>query len=173
METPKNTIKGLANNIVITETEENLNKYFGNINEIEKHLVTIDLPYPMRLSWDLNTTTKRLTVNKAVADSVVRVLTKVLNYYGYEKIKELGLDILGGAFNKRKKRGGNTWSVHAWGIAIDFNPDKNRLKWGKNKAEFAKPIYKKWWEFWYNEGWYSLGIEKNYDYMHVQKVKPI
>ena len=32
-----------------------------------------------------------------------------------------------GCFNVRMKRGGNTWSLHSWGIAVDVNAAENPL----------------------------------------------
>jgi hypothetical protein len=68
-------------------------------------------------------------------------------------------------------RGGSSWSVHSFGAAIDFLPDENQLKWGKDKASLARPEYEAFWEIWENEGWMSLGRRKNYDWMHVQATK--
>lgn len=43
----------------------------------------------------------------------------------FEEIKARGLSgeikSFDGTFNPRKKRGGSTWSTHAWGIAVDIN----------------------------------------------------
>ena len=95
------------------------------------------------------------------------VLERVQDHYG-DQISELGLDMWGGCYNKRKMRGGSRWSTHSWGIAIDWDPSRNQLKWKANQANFAKPEYDIWWKLWEDEGFTSLGRAKNYDYMHVQ-----
>ena len=68
-------------------------------------------------------------------------------------------------------RGGSAWSIHSWGAAVDLDPDNNQLRWGKNKASFAKPAYENFWKIVENEGWVSLGRERNYDWMHFQAAK--
>jgi hypothetical protein len=64
-------------------------------------------------------------------------------------------------------RGGNAWSMHSWGIAFDFDPDRNQLKWGRDKAAFGRPEYGKWFELW-EEGAISLGRARNFDWMQTQ-----
>lgn len=147
------------------ETTESLMEYYGNVGENQTR---ITLPYPMRLAWNTSQTVKTQNVHKKVADSAVRVLTRVLNHYGIEQIKELGLDLYAGGLNVRKITGGNRYSTHSWGCAFDFDSANNKLKWNSSKARFAKPIYNKWWEIWEEEGWYSLGRQKDYDWMHIQ-----
>lgn len=134
-------------------------------------LVKLQLPYPLRLSWDLSTSVNSFSCHLKVHDSLKRVLTNVLNHYGIEKIRELRLDLWGGCYNERPIRGGTKWSMHSWGIAVDFDPDHNKLDWGRDKAAFARPDYDKWWQFWEEEGWVSLGRERNFDWMHVQAAK--
>jgi hypothetical protein len=138
----------------------------GNAN-----LVSVTLPYPMIIAWDTSKKVTKITAHKKVKDSLVRVLTKVLQHYGPAEIKRLKLDYFGGCFNYRVMRGGTSLSTHSWGIALDFDPQNNQLKWGRDKATFARPEYNKWWEFWEEEGWVSLGRERNYDWMHVQAAK--
>jgi hypothetical protein len=58
--------------------------------------------------------------------------------------------------------------MHSWGIAFDFDANRNQLRWGKDKAAFGKPAYKAWFEAWESEGAISLGRERNYDFMHTQ-----
>ena len=131
-------------------------------------LIRLTFPYEMKLAWSPYSTVRSTRVHEKVADSTERVLKKVLNHYGEAKIDELKLNSFGGCYNKRPIRGGTKWSMHSWGVAFDFDPGRNRLKWGRDKAVFAKPEYDAWWSFWEEEGWVSLGRERNFDWMHVQ-----
>ncbi len=150
------------------QNEVDLVNFYGAVGENQKRLL---LPYPHRLSWDKRKIVKSFFCNETIHESLSRVLTKVLETYGIEKIKELNLDLWGGCLNVRRIRGGNKWSTHSWGIAIDYNPDENQLKWGRGKAAFAKAQYDDWWGIWEEEGWVSLGRTKNYDWMHIQAAK--
>jgi hypothetical protein len=58
--------------------------------------------------------------------------------------------------------------MHSWGIAFDFDPDHNQLKWDHTRASFARPEYKKWLDLWEEEGAVSLGRARDYDWMHIQ-----
>lgn len=126
------------------------------------------LPYPMVLEWDNKVKIKSFDCHVKVKDSMERIWQKVLDAYGYEKIRELRLDQWAGCLNVRKMRGGSSWSMHSWGIAVDMDSDNNQLRWTKDRSEFAKPAYKKYWECVYSEGAISLGIERNFDWMHFQ-----
>jgi len=147
-----------------------LKSFYG---EVGKHQKRFQLPYPHKLSWDKRHIVNSFFCHEKVHESLDKVLTAVLNHYGIVEIKRLGLDIWGGCLNVRKKRGGTNWSTHSWGIALDYNPEQNALRWGRDRAVFAKPEYNKWWEIWEKEGWVSLGREKNYDWMHIQAAKII
>lgn len=150
------------------QDEASINNFYG---EVGKNQVRLQLPYPHRLSWDKRKIVNSIFCNQKVHDSLSRILIKVLNHYGIDEIKRLRLDLWGGCLNVRKMRGGSKWSTHSWGIAMDYDPDNNRLKLGREKASFAKPEYDKWWQFWEEEGWTSLGRTKNYDWMHIQATK--
>jgi hypothetical protein len=134
-------------------------------------LVKIQLPYPHRLAWDPKTVVNTFSCHQKVHDSLKRVLTNVLNHYGLPRIQELRLDLWGGCYNERPIRGGTKWSMHSWAIAIDYDPAHNKLEWGRDKASFAHPDYDAWWRFWEEEGWVSLGRDRNFDWMHVQAAK--
>lgn len=134
----------------------------------EGYLVTIQLPYPMRIAWDTDTSVNRMRCHKLVADKFLAVFNEIHRVYGYAKIKELGIDLFGGCFNFRKMRGGNDWSRHSWGVAIDLHPSKNQLKTPWSKALFSKPEYKPMLDVFYKHGFFSLGKEKGYDAMHFE-----
>jgi len=140
--------------------------FYGPVGD--SNLVRITFPYQMKLAWAPYSKVTSTLVHKKVAESAVRVLEKVLAHYGETKIAELKLNVFGGCYNKRPIRGGTKWSMHSWGVAFDFDPSRNQLKWGSDKASFAGPQYDAWWQFWEDEGWTSLGRERNFDWMHVQ-----
>lgn len=151
------------------KTSNDFFKKFGVPNQTGAgYLTTIDLLYPMRLAWDRNHTVTRISCHKAIAEPLKAVFNDILNEYGYERIKQLGIDLFGGCFNYRAMRGGSSWSVHAWGLAIDLDPDRNRLKETSGTARFARPEYKPMIDIFYKHGFISLGREKNYDWMHFQ-----
>lgn len=145
---------------------------FGKPNQQGSYLTTIDLPYPMRLAWDKETKVKKMRCHKLVAQNFHNVFTDLLEHYGYEKIVELGIDLFGGCFAFRAMRGGSEWSRHAFGIAIDLDPDRNKLHETAATARFARPEYKPMIDIFYKNGFLSLGVEKNYDWMHFE-IKPI
>lgn len=149
-------------------TKELISKY-GKPNVTGSgYLVTIKLPYPMRLAWDLDTKITKMSCHKLVADNFTGVFNDLLSHYGYEKIVELGIDLFGGTFNFRKMRGGSEWSRHSWGVAIDLDPARNLLKETSKTARFARPEYKPMIDIFYKWGFVGLGKEKNYDWMHFE-----
>ena len=142
---------------------------YGKPNETGKgYLVTIKLPYPMRLSWAKDTKVSKMSCHKLVADKFLAVFNDLLDHYGYDKIVELGIDLFGGCFNYRKMRGGNDFSRHSWGLAVDLDPERNKLKETSRTARFARPEYKPMIDIFYKHGFVSLGIERNYDWMHFE-----
>lgn len=132
------------------------------------YLITINLPYPMRLAWDADKSVNKISCHKDMAPALLAVFRDLLTFYGYEKIKELGIDLYGGCFAFRNMRGGSEWSVHAWGLAIDLDPARNKLKETARTARFARPEYKPMIDIFYKHGFIGLGREKNYDWMHFQ-----
>lgn len=135
------------------------------------NLVRLKLPYKMVLAWDTSKVITGFSINRLCAESANRVLIKVLEHYGPKEIHRLGLDLFSGCYNNRRKRGGRSLSTHAYGAAIDFDSEHNQFRWNSSQARFARSEYDKWWQFWEEEGWISLGRERNYDWMHVQAVR--
>jgi len=125
----------------------------------------------MRLAWAKDQIVTRITLHAKVIESAGRAFEAIASAYGPVKRAELGLDLFGGSLNVRRMRGGSAWSMHAWGIAIDFDPERNQLNWGRGKARLAQPDADAFWAAWEREGWVSLGRARNFDWMHVQAAR--
>lgn len=149
-------------------TDKEIIDHYGQPGD-SSNLTVVTLPYPMRIAWDLNVTVNKMQCHEKVAASFLAVLNDLLLHYGYDKIKELGIDLFGGCVNVRTMRGSKTkWSRHAWGIAIDLDPARNKLKEKKTTARFARPEYKPMIDIFYKHGFISYGVERDYDWMHFE-----
>lgn len=136
-------------------------------------LVQVPSPWPFRIAWNLSQTRSFLWAHERTAPSVSRILSRIHHHYGQQRIRDLRLDIFSGDYAPRRMRGSQTrWSMHAWGIAYDFDDSENRLHWGADRARLARPEYHPFWDIWESEGWVSLGRARNYDWMHVQAARP-
>jgi hypothetical protein len=142
--------------------------FYGPVGENQTR---IDLPYEMYLAWDTKAKVKRITCNEKCSKSLYTIFEQTLKTYGIKDIQKLKLNSFGGCLNVRKMRGGSAWSIHSWGAAVDLDPDRNLLKWGKDRATFAKKEYDAFWKIVESEGWVSLGRAKGYDYMHFQAAR--
>lgn len=150
-------------------TDEQIIKKYGVPNKTGKgYLTKITLPYPMYLNWQTKTYIKSFECHKLVADKFLAVFNDILAHYGLDRIKELQLDDFGGCFNYRLMRGGTKLSRHAWGIAIDLDPDRNLLRETKKTARFARPEYKPMIDIFYKHGFINYGVEYDYDFMHFE-----
>lgn len=149
-------------------TKEVIAKYGKPDADGSDYLVKLDLPYPMRLSWDKKTTVSRIFCHRLVHDKLKAIFEEIIAHYGMKEIQRLGIDLFGGCFAFRKMRGGSDYSKHCWGIAIDLDPVRNGLKTTWAKAQFSKPEYAPMIEIFYKHGYVNLGKEKNYDAMHFE-----
>lgn len=133
--------------------------------------VSLYLPYAMRLAWDRLVVVNKITINKRCADSAQRALERIAKEYTALQRQSLGLDLFGGCYNNRPMRGGTQLSMHAFACAIDFDPERNQLKWGADHARLAQKDCEAFWAAWEEEGWVSLGRTRNFDWMHVQAAR--
>lgn len=148
-------------------TEQQIRAKYG---EPGTNIVSMVLPYPMRIAWDLKSTVTTMQCHKLMVVKFTAVFNDLLAHYGLQELQRLGIDIFGGCYNFRKMRGGKSWSKHSWGIAIDLDPVRNGLKTTWKKAQFSKPEYAPMIEIFYKHGFFSLGKEKNYDAMHFEVI---
>ena len=150
-------------------TTEEIIEHFGKPNEKgEPYITTIELPYPMRLAWDLNTTIRKMRCHKLIAQPLLNVFNELLATYGLDAIKRLEIDLFGGCFVYRAMRGGKQLSRHSWGIAIDLSPAKNDLKTPFDKSQFGGAGYMHLHEIFEKHGFLNYGKVKNYDSMHFE-----
>jgi hypothetical protein len=131
-------------------------------------LVKVAAPYLLKISFLPGEHRSFLWAHRKVADSLGSVLERVKNHYGLDEVDRLGLNVFGGDHVDRQMTGAARWSMHAWAIAYDFDPDNNAYRMSRNRARFAHPAYDDWWRFWREEGWFALGPELDFDFMHVQ-----
>lgn len=130
-----------------------------------------EMPFPMKIAWDLSKNLKHFTCNEKIQKPLERIFQKTLDHYGLEEIVQLRLDRFGGCYSNRKMRGGKKLSTHACAAAVDIDPERNQLKWGNKLALLDDPAYDKFWSFVEAEGGVSLGRQRNYDWMHFQFVR--
>jgi hypothetical protein len=102
--------------------------------------------------------------------------TPIISHRCHKKVKESLERVLAniepasydGCFNFRKRRGGSSLSVHAWGAAIDINAatNGNSTHW-PTKATMSFDVM----EAFAREGWMSAGAFWSRDAMHHQATK--
>lgn len=126
------------------------------------------LPFPMLLAWNKQQVIRRFFCHEKLARPFTDIFRHAVKHYGQADIERLNLNIYGGCFNHRKKRGGNTLSTHAYGAALDLNPAKNQLRWGADRAQFAHPDYEPFWNIVMAHGGTPAGYAWGADWMHFQ-----
>ena len=104
-----------------------------------------------------------ISVNRACADSLLRILTKIAG----SKFAGI-LAQFGGVYANRPMRGGSLPSLHARGAAIDLAPDTNGLHahW-PTRATMPIEIM----EMFAEEGWLAAGAFWGRDAMHFQSTR--
>jgi peptidoglycan hydrolase-like protein with peptidoglycan-binding domain len=142
--------------------------FYGAVGQNQ---TSIEIPFDMFLAWDKGTRIRKMTLHQKVAPSAQKVLQRVSGLYSAAERKALGLDLFGGSLNVRKMRGGSAYSMHSWGIAIDFDPERNGLYTNKPAARLSHPDAVPFWVAWESEGWLSLGRARDMDWMHIQAAR--
>lgn len=136
--------------------------------EIEHQLEYADAPYKLRIDYDLSKTRNRLRLHSKCIDSAIAAMENIAKAYSPTERVAYGIDRFAGDYFHRKMRGGDSWSMHAYGCAIDFYAAPNGLTTRCPQALFCKPEYKTFFDIWESHGWVSLGRAIGRDWMHVQ-----
>lgn len=145
--------------------QKDVGAFYGKPGERQTRII---LPYPMKLAWNKSQTVTKMTLHERVADSAQEAFQEVADTYSMDEIQSLGLDLFGGSLNVRRMRGGTKFSMHSWGIAIDFDPERNGLRTRAPHARLSHSDALPFWQAWEKRGWVSLGRARNFDWMHVQ-----
>lgn len=155
-------------------------------NWYKKHMIRINLPYPMRVAWDPSSTVTSVLVHEYAQDLVyilkdiqlnARVMVKAewmkthsslptsaeIDTMTMAFLRKHGLDLFGGTYNHRLKRGGSSLSAHAYGCAIDIDPARNGMGVKKfTMPEWVLQVFEAY-------GWTCGARWKSPDAMHFQK----
>jgi hypothetical protein len=142
--------------------------FYGPAGGFECTAGKVRPPIPFVLDWDRGAKVNVFSCHRKVEKPLNEIFKEAVAHYGESRFVELRLNSFGGCFNVRKMRGGDRMSMHSWGIAIDLDPSRNQLSWGRGKASFSRPEYEPFWKIVESKGGVSLGRTKNFDWMHFQ-----
>ena len=119
----------------------------------DDNLAWVTPPFAMTLAWDVTKTVSRIRIHKLVAPSLARVLGVIWARFGCsnEAIQQARMHLYGGAYNFRMMRGSTKLSMHAYGCAIDHDPEGNPLgrAWRPNAGMLPKEVI----DAYEGEGW--------------------
>ena len=132
-----------------------LKKYGDPWSNESKFMMMWDVP----TNFEHGAIPKRIYCNRDMVDPL---------YLAFKYINERGLadqvKTYDGCFNRRKKRGGTSLSLHSWGIAIDINAAWNGF--GKTPTMSAELV-----KCFTDAGFDWGGVWKKPDGMHFQLAK--
>lgn len=149
--------------------QQNVVAFYGQPGiEIEHQLEYADAPYKLRIDYDLSKTRNRLRLHSKCIESAILAMEDIAKEYSATERVAYGIDRFAGDYFHRKMRGGTSWSMHAYGCAIDWYAAPNGLTTRCPQALFCKPEYKTFFDIWESHGWVSLGRAIGRDWMHVQ-----
>lgn len=126
------------------------------------------LPFPFKIDWSDVQQVTTFRCHEKVADPLTAIFADAARHFGEAEFRRLRLDRWGGCFNYRKMRGGEALSTHAYGVAVDLDPSRNQLRWGADRAAFARPEYAPWWRIVMAHGAVPAGFAWGKDWMHFQ-----
>ncbi len=104
---------------------EEIIDYYGDPKEkgwFDDNVVVCQLPFSLRQSWN-GVRVDRFHVHRLVEPAMKDALLEIEEYAGIIFLRRHDLDMWGGIYNDRNRRGSNIPSTHSWGIAIDYCPE--------------------------------------------------
>ena len=118
--------------------------FFGDPNKTSfqnQNLIIITPPFQMYYEGH---PLKGINVNKKVATALLLVFNEVLDKCGHDqkKIDASGVSAFGGCYNFRPIRGSKNLSNHAFGAAIDIDPEHYPLGATKRQPDIIINAFK-------------------------------
>jgi hypothetical protein len=149
-----------------------INKTFGDINQYckqskdgvlilspafeSRYIVRLNLPIKLRPPFNDWKAITSIRCHKLLAEYFREAFNEISN-------RKLPIYSFGGCYTFRQKRSGAGLSAHAWGIAIDLNPETNRYGTSGDMAPQIVEIFQK-----YGFLWGGAWSGKTRDPMHFQ-----
>jgi hypothetical protein len=153
-------------------TQDEVDAVYGKPGpEIKSRLVTLELPFKLRIDYNLRQRTNKIRVHQDCATQLERALLAVRAHYGEDDMQRLGLDRFAGAYAHRTMRGGTKWSMHAYGCAVDFYAEPNGLRTECPDALFCGAEYKPFLDIMEENEWLPAIRLWGKDAMHFQRAK--
>jgi hypothetical protein len=151
--------------------QSQVKKFYGDPatkNFVHNNLIYIRCPWTLHMG---KTSLNHILIHKKCADSLTRVLEHIWEDVdkSQKAIDHLHYDIFDGSYNFRKIRGGKGLSMHAYGVALDFDADNNEQHSKKHLFQHDDLITTRFRE----EGWTWGGDWKasSIDAMHFQAAR--
>jgi hypothetical protein len=95
------------------------------------------LPFALPLSWDKSCTVQRISYHKLLVQTCADIFLRIQSAGLQGQITSFG-----GCFAFRPQRTGAKLSTHAWGIALDLNPESNAQGTAGNMNPGVVAIFK-------------------------------
>lgn len=165
---PQAPVPGAAH---VWPRQADMERVFGARGSSEATAGQCNLPFPFIIAWNTSQRVSRFSCHRKVAGAFTRIFADAARHYGEARFRQLRLDRFGGCFNDRAMRGGTRPSTHAYGVAVDLDPENNQLRWGRDRAAFARSDYDPFWKIVEAAGLVPLGRVANMDWMHFQAAR--
>jgi hypothetical protein len=156
----------------MTDTQRCLKKYGDPSTKTfrDKWIVLYDFPAWMDAIFPKyqGQAVTRQWVNKDLKAPLEAVFAELLSTGLHKELKTFD-----GLWNVRLKRGINEYSIHSWGLALDFNAALNPLgvKWGTRPGMFSKAFLDVWRRHGFTCGAdFSRGDSMHMQYTPIPKV---
>ncbi|MDV6332046.1 M15 family metallopeptidase [Asticcacaulis sp. 201] len=135
------------------------------------NLVTVRLPWHAHAAWNSKLAITGLQVHRLAAPSLTRIVATLWLQAGKSQaeIDRVGLSAIGGGYNFRPVRDGGRLSTHAYGCAVDFDPNRNAL--GDGAPNFALAENRYVVNAFRTEGWRWGGGWLRPDGMHFEAAR--